>query len=229
MPCSDPWIDARASYNMDEWEASTAQDLQTKLPQMYSLLTRGVTSMKLIAANGVLPGTGSTAGATATYNPSSQTCSSGCGLDGSGCGVLGNSSGSINHCIYEGSTFAPSPSSTTSPTRPSSTTSPTRSPIQAPTPTQSSCVDSPQPMRINGNIRTCTWVGRNDRRKNKRCAKTGVRDHCPLTCDGDCSADSKKRFKIGRKFRTCRWVARKNTVKRCQRSGVAETCRNTCS
>jgi hypothetical protein len=91
---------------MDEWKASTPQDLQEKLPGMYNLLTRGVTSMKLISVDGVLPGTGSAVGATATYNPSSQSCSSGCGLDGSGCGELGNIRGDVNHCNnYKGATL----------------------------------------------------------------------------------------------------------------------------
>eukprot|EP00557_Chaetoceros_sp_GSL56_P007366 CAMPEP_0176491608 /NCGR_PEP_ID=MMETSP0200_2-20121128/8526_1 /TAXON_ID=947934 /ORGANISM="Chaetoceros sp., Strain GSL56" /LENGTH=265 /DNA_ID=CAMNT_0017889055 /DNA_START=643 /DNA_END=1436 /DNA_ORIENTATION=+ len=61
--------DARAARNMDEWKASTPQDLQTKLPGMYNLLTGGVTSMQLLSADGVLPGSGNAAGATATYNP----------------------------------------------------------------------------------------------------------------------------------------------------------------
>ena len=97
--------DARAARNMDEWQASTAQDLQTKLPGMYDLLTRGVTSMKLLSANGVLPGSNSSDGATSTYNPSSQTCSTGCGLDGSGCGNLGNVHGDVNPCENRGKRF----------------------------------------------------------------------------------------------------------------------------
>lgn len=97
--------DARITQNMDEWQASTAQDLKSKLPGMYDLLTRGVTSMKLLSVEGVLPGTNSTIGATSTYFPSSQTCRSGCGLDGSGCGALGKIQGDVNHCANEGITF----------------------------------------------------------------------------------------------------------------------------
>ena len=46
--------------------------------------------MVLLSSRGVLPGSNSATGATGTYNPSSQTCSGGCALDGSGCGDLGN-------------------------------------------------------------------------------------------------------------------------------------------
>jgi hypothetical protein len=185
---------------MDEWKASTPQDLQEKLPGMYNLLTRGVTSMKLISVDGVLPGTGSAVGATATYNPSSQSCSSGCGLDGSGCGELGNIRGDVNHCSNEGTTFGPSPS----------------------------CVDSPLPMRMNRKSRTCAWVARFN--TSRRCAKNGVRDHsCPSTCNGNCAADSGRRFQVNGKFKRCRWVARRNTAKRCEKNGVKETCRNTCA
>ena len=83
--------DARAVENSVEWEASTASDLQSKLPGMYNLLAQG-NAMKLLSLNGVLPGTGSSIGATGTYNPASQTCPAGCGLDGlsgaSACGPL---------------------------------------------------------------------------------------------------------------------------------------------
>mmetsp|Transcript_4148 Transcript_4148/g.7937 ORF Transcript_4148/g.7937 Transcript_4148/m.7937 type:complete len:426 (+) Transcript_4148:288-1565(+) len=190
--------DARAARNMDEWKASTPQDLQTKLPGMYNLLTGGVTSMQLLSADGVLPGSGNAAGATATYNPSSQTCSSGCGLDGSGCGELGNIRGDVNHCSNEGTTFEPSPS----------------------------CVDSPLTMLMNGKQRTCAWAARNT---SKRCARKGVSDHCPSTCNGNCAADSGRRFAVNGKFKRCSWVARKNTAKRCGKNGVKETCRKTCA
>jgi len=183
---------------MDEWKASTPQDLQTKLPGMYDLLTRGLTSMKVLSADGVLPGSGNAAGATATYNPSSQTCSSGCGLDGSGCGELGNIRGDVNHCSNEGTTFEPSPS----------------------------CVDSPLTMLMNGKQRRCAWAARNT---SKRCARKGVSDHCPSTCNGNCAADSGRRFAVNGKFKRCSWVARKNTAKRCGKNGVKETCRKTCA
>jgi hypothetical protein len=202
---------------MDEWKASTPADLQSRLPGMYNLLTSGVTSMKLLLANGVLPGTGSAAGATATYNPSSQTCSGGCGLDGSGCGTLGNFPGDVNHCRNEGTTFVPSPSTPTSPTL---------SPVQAPTPTQSNCVDSSLKMLVNRKPRRCQWAARNI----KRCERRDVRNHCPATCDGNCSVDSNKRFRIPNgKFKKCKWVARRRTAKRCAKPGIKETCRSTCA
>jgi hypothetical protein len=184
---------------MDEWKASTPADLQARLPGMYNLLTSGVTSMNLLSANGVLPGTGSAAGATATYNPSSQTCSGGCGLDGSGCGTLGNVAGDVNHCRNEGTTFEPNPPS---------------------------CGDSPLPMRLNRRTRTCAWVARN---ASIRCARNGVRNHCPSTCNGDCAGDSGRNFEVDGRFKKCRWVAKKNTAKRCAKNGVKETCRATCA
>eukprot|EP00592_Proboscia_alata_P011198 CAMPEP_0194365782 /NCGR_PEP_ID=MMETSP0174-20130528/13799_1 /TAXON_ID=216777 /ORGANISM="Proboscia alata, Strain PI-D3" /LENGTH=170 /DNA_ID=CAMNT_0039140623 /DNA_START=970 /DNA_END=1482 /DNA_ORIENTATION=+ len=59
--------------------------------------------MKLLSLNGVLPGTNSATGATGTYNPSSQTCSSGCGLDGKSgsnvCGALGSQNESPAKCV----------------------------------------------------------------------------------------------------------------------------------
>jgi hypothetical protein len=88
-------------------------------------------------------------------------------------------------------------------------------------------VDSALPMLVNGNSLTCAWASNGN--TSRRCAKNGVRDHCPSTCNGNCAADSGKRFKVGNKFRTCRWVARKNTAKRCAKTGVAETCRATCA
>jgi len=83
--------DARAEENKVEWEANTASKLKEKLPGMFDLLTNGVTGMKLLSETGVLPGSGSALGATGTYSPASQTCSNGCGLDGSAaaCGPLG--------------------------------------------------------------------------------------------------------------------------------------------
>jgi hypothetical protein len=81
---------------MLEWEASTPWQLREKLPGIYDLLTTG-NSMKLLSKNGVLPGSGG-AGAQFTYKPSSQTCPSGCALDGSGCGDLGNKNQAPSRC-----------------------------------------------------------------------------------------------------------------------------------
>jgi len=54
--------------------------------------------MKLLSKNGVLPGSGGF-GAQFTYNPSSQTCTGGCALDGSGCGTLGNEPQAPSRCV----------------------------------------------------------------------------------------------------------------------------------
>jgi len=88
--------DARKESNMVEWEASTPWQLKQKSPGMYDLLTT-VTSMKLLSKDGVLPGSGG-AGAQFTYKPSSQTCPSGCALDGSGCGDLGSKDQAPSRC-----------------------------------------------------------------------------------------------------------------------------------
>jgi len=82
--------DQRANMNMQEWEASTAAKLKKKLPGMHKLLTNEkTTSMKLFSLKGELPGSGgSNYGARETYKPLSQTCPTGCGLDGSGCGPM---------------------------------------------------------------------------------------------------------------------------------------------
>lgn len=114
-----PPIDARADNLKSEWEAPNVADLQSKLPGFYNLLTSGATSMKLISAEGELPGTGSATGATATYKPLSQVCPSGCSLDGSGCGLLGTDP-DVEHC----SNLPP-------------VSSPVSSPVAGPTPTGS--------------------------------------------------------------------------------------------
>jgi hypothetical protein len=106
---------------------------------------------------------------------------------------------------------------------PTPTTSP---PTPAPNPS-GGCVNSPLPMLMNKKSKQCKWVARGN--TTKRCNKKNVRDHCPDTCAGDCSADSQKKFKLqnGNAFK-CTWVANKNTSKRCSKDGVSETCRNTC-
>ncbi len=86
-----PFSDARANSNAVEWEANTPAQLLAKLPGIYYLLTNNPTSMKMMSSSGVLPGSNSASGATGTYQPSSQSCQNGCGLDGSGCGSQGNS------------------------------------------------------------------------------------------------------------------------------------------
>lgn len=87
------------------------------LPDMYTLLIQNPSSMKLFSSEGVLPGSRSSTGATGTYKPSSQTCSSGCGLDGSGCGSQGNSE-DFDACNSAPTPTAPTPTLPT-PTPPS--------------------------------------------------------------------------------------------------------------
>ena len=82
---------------MIEWEANSPTELQSKLPQMYDLLVNNKTTMKLMSSSGVLPGTNSNSGARGTYNPLSQTCQDGCGINGSGCGYQGNDV-DVNRC-----------------------------------------------------------------------------------------------------------------------------------
>jgi carbonic anhydrase len=95
-------------------------------------------------------------------------------------------------------------------------------------PTPTGCVDSPLTMLfLNSNERTCDWVANGN--ISWLCANTFIKDHCPSTCDGDCTVDSQISFKVddARGFRTCEWVSR-NTGTRCTLSGVKETCRKTC-
>ena len=155
--------------------------------------------MKLLSANGVLPGTGSSAGATATYSPSSQTCSNGCALDGTGCGELGNIPRDVDTCSNEGTTFGPSPT----------------------------CVDSPLPMLVKKIPRTCAWVRENPgsrcaiRNVRDHCPST-----CNGNCAAD--SNLRFSVGNG-KFKRCGWVRKKNTQARCGRSGIRETCRSACA
>jgi hypothetical protein len=81
------------------------------------------------------------------------------------------------------------------------------------------------PMLVKKIPRTCAWVRENP---GSRCAIRNVRDHCPSTCNGNCAADSNRRFQVGNgRNRNCRWVRR--NLNRCRISGVKETCRATCA
>lgn len=109
---------------------------------------------------------------------------------------------------------------------------PTSSPVASP----SSCNDSLLRFRIiknNGRrmFRDCLWVA--SKSTTTRCTWDGVSAICPSTC-GTCSTcvDSSSKFKLtlnGRKRnKDCSWVAKKNTTKRCSKSGVTNSCRATC-
>lgn len=122
----------------------------------------------------------------------------------------------------------PSPSlSTGSPS--SNTASPTNQ-------SGGSCEDSPFRFKLVKNdgvriSRGCDWV--ENRSTNLRCTFENVKEHCPLTCD-NClpCADAPGRFRLpwnGRTItRDCTWVSNKQTVQRCNVSGVEHTCRATC-
>jgi len=89
--------DAMAAQNKEEeWALSTRNSLKRRLKGMYKLIIKG-NKMKLLSKNGVLPGSGSK-GAQFTYLPSSQTCASGCALDGTGCGPLGSKNRAPDLC-----------------------------------------------------------------------------------------------------------------------------------
>lgn len=214
--------DARVDWNADEWEASTKSDLQQKLPDMYKLLADGgVTSMVLFSSDGVLPGAGGE-GATATYNPSSQTCNGGCSLDGTGCGALGNKR-NVDPCDNGG--LEP----TSSPVSQPSTATPTASPVSQPT--AENCGDSILEMVWKrGTPRTCEWLaGRKN--KKKLCKRKKVKSHCPKICDGcekfGCS-NSLMTFVIeDGATKKCSWVARR-PEDRCGLPGVDTVCRGTC-
>jgi len=97
--------------------------------------------MIFLSAQGVLPGTEQSIGATGTtYNPSSQICNNGCGLDGSGCGDLGNENDEVDQ-----SADTPTPPSPSPPTSSAPITSPVANPTPTPSPppTSSAPITSP--------------------------------------------------------------------------------------
>lgn len=119
---------------------------------------------------------------------------------------------------------------TTSP--PTTLSSPsTSAPATTPTNTNSECTDSELQLKINRIKRTCNWVAKNP---SKRCMKSYVSTHCPLTCDSmedSCAtcADSKKKFFLKNgAMKGCWWVRQKNTEKRCAKNGVGSSCQATC-
>jgi len=91
-----------------------------------------------------------------------------------------------------------------------------------------SCGDSPLDLKLFKKLRTCDWVKEN---VTTRCEKKGVKSHCPLTCNTPefCFLDSTKKFKLAEndEVRSCKWVG--GIKKKCRKSGVKETCRESCS
>jgi hypothetical protein len=105
------------------------------------------------------------------------------------------------------------------------------------TPSLIECNDSPLKvgMRTNSKnkikFKTCgLWVSA----RSNRCNKNGVSETCPMTCD-TCSTckDSPLKFKVVDletgtvKMTDCKWVEEK-PKKRCERRGIASTCRMAC-
>jgi hypothetical protein len=127
------------------------------------------------------------------------------------------------------------------PTAPPVTPPPTASPVtQSPSATPSgpvSCEDDPT-FRYKGHEwKTCAWVGKKDTRRTTLCARNGVRENCPETCDNcnpappapSCVDDPTFRYR-GRERNTCAWVGKKDTRrnKLCARNGVRNNCPETC-
>jgi len=130
-------------------------------------------------------------------------------------------------------TAAPVRNPTAAPVR-DPTAAPVRDPTAAPiTSPASECIDSKLRLRINGKQwKTCRWVGRNP---EVRCQKQNVHTHCPLTCDSitnSCSTsicvDSRRKFKMKESGHLKRCGFFKRNPDKCDKEGVASTCRLTC-
>jgi len=103
-------------------------------------------------------------------------------------------------------------------------------------PTNGSCVDSPLRFKLrldNGKsqFKDCAWVANDP----SICTRFGkVISHCPETC-GECATckDAPLKFKVTINGNTgnknCKWVRKNKTEKKCDYSGVRETCRKTCN
>jgi len=204
---------AKASENSVEWEANTAAQLQSKLPGMYDLLLDNESTMILLSSNGVLPGGGSSTGATGTYNPSKQTCSNGCALNGVGCGPQGNLE-DLDSCDDVG---GPSPT-------PPSPTPPTQGDLNG----EEACEEQGFTLsecRAVGDGSCCEF-------DDGECWSKIGQNKCPGTGTPSSCSDSPLRFKIVKNDnvirRDCTWVSNKNTNARCALDGVSETCPDTC-
>ena len=172
--------------------------------------------MKLLSTNGVLPGTNSVTGATGTYKPSSQTCSNGCGLDGSGCGPQGNEE-DVNSC----------------------STSLTGGELNGEEACENNGYQESQCLNV-GDGSCCDWdvnqcwssIGQ------ALCPGTGTPTAptptaptpTPPSPTGNSCIDSQLRFKVRIKgklrAKDCGWVS--NSPSRCSLSGVSSHCPSTC-
>jgi len=115
---------------------------------------------------------------------------------------------------------------------------PTMSPVvtstSAPNFTPTGCKDSPLNFLIKKKSRSCAWVANNKTAKaQKRCKEPGVESHCPVACASPvhCTADSTTmiQLKENDEWKSCKWVRNKDTVGRCNKSGMRDTCRATCA
>jgi hypothetical protein len=99
------------------------------------------------------------------------------------------------------------------------------------------CVDDPT-FRYKGDERkTCAWVGKKDTRRTTLCARNGVRENCPETCDNcnpappapSCADDPTFRYR-GDDWKTCYWVGKRETRRTtlCASDGVRSNCPETC-
>jgi len=157
---------ARAKDNEVEWEANTQLEVKNKAPKMYELLTNGkTTSMKLLSLDGELPGSGgSSKGARLTYKPSSQTCSSGCGLNGSGCGSLGNNP-DVSNCDNDDNNNDDNNNDDNNNDDDDYT----------------GCKNNPNfVLKIKNKKRKCSYFGKKNR--SKRCRNVGVIQNCKTAC-----------------------------------------------
>lgn len=103
-------------------------------------------------------------------------------------------------------------------------------------PTASTCNDSSLKFEIlnDGKIlsKNCDWVARKS--TTFRCDLPGVSSHCPKTC-GTCDTciDGTNMFVFNDNDKMCStWIANanaKNKMKRCSKTGIADTCRVSCN
>merc|ERR1719491_669696 len=169
--------DKRQQDNNEEWEASTPQQLLSKLPGMHTLLTdEETTSMKLLSSDGVLPGSGG--GAHLSYQPKSQKCliPNGCSLDGSGCGPQGNNL-DLNRCTAPPPVDAPVDAPVNAPVD-----APVSQPVGTYYPSdESACEDNPDFFKkIKRKRRRCNYFAKN---VSKRCRKKNVIENCRVSCE----------------------------------------------
>jgi len=93
------------------------------------------------------------------------------------------------------------------------------------------CADSDLEFKVNRRrgIKNCEWVAD---RPGRRCEISGVKQHCPETCEVEeyCDVDSTKRFVLEEDgtTRNCVWTA-KRANRRCRKIDMCNTCRDTCA